>query len=74
MPNFQVRIERDYVVVEGFDRIVEAESQEAATAAARAMAAKSDRDCPDDCSETAGGHAEDFYVASVTPTTKPVDG
>jgi hypothetical protein len=58
MPRYIVNITRDYTVSEGFSRIIEADSQEDAEAAADSLARDSDDNCPDDCSEENGGPDE----------------
>jgi hypothetical protein len=55
MALFIVRITRDYSISEGFERIIEADTEEQAEAAADALAVYSDMNCPDDCSEEGGG-------------------
>lgn len=75
MPVFQVTIERNYTVREGFSRFIEAASPEEAEEAAARLAGNADDDVPDDCTELGGGDSGEFRVshrgASLIETPAP---
>lgn len=73
MPKFRVWVEREYTITEGFDREIEAETEDQATDHARDLASQSNMDCPDDVSETnGGGECGSFYIATILPLTETV--
>lgn len=67
---YHFRIEREYTIIESFDREYEAASAEEAQAMADAEAAESNMDCPDDCSETGGGEAGSFDARMIGELTQ----
>lgn len=68
MPKFKFRFERTYEIVEGFERVIEAQTLDIATRAAAELASSFNMACPDDCAESdsGGNGAGDFYADCIS--------
>lgn len=60
--NFKVIFQREVIVTDEVERLIEADTAEEAQAKAEAMAEEFNRSCPDDVYSIAGGECQDWAV------------
>lgn len=75
MPRYQVCFQREVTVTETVERIIEAETEEAAMELAEGLAEEYNRDCPDDTVDVADSECHNWTVTCAFPYSgdEPVD-